>query len=208
MTARRALGRRTTDAARRGLLAMSVAMLMASCSGNRGDEAPPTTTATTINTTVSTVVPATGSTSAPFVVTTSTAPTGPAASVPVDGAPVLGPPPPTAATSPEAAQVEAGARQFLGLYWAPPGGMTWGQLADAAAPVATPELLAPYRDPSQSSLPAGLGLPVTIASLTVTDVRGPWATVSARGTRADGGVVWRTLGLIRDAAGWKVGAIQ
>jgi hypothetical protein len=87
--------------------------------------------------------------------------------------------------------------------------MTWGQLADALAPLTTDTMVAPYRDPSRADQPAVIGSAVTPGAVTLTSVQGTFAYVAARGDRSDGGTVWRTVGLVHgDDGAWKVNAVR
>ncbi len=107
--------------------------------------------------------------------------------------------------------VAAAAAGFVHLYWAPPPGLSFGQLADVLAPYATARLTDAYRDPARRDELVQpdrdrVATEISVQVLTVTDTT---ATVFAR-TVFGGGVegrrvITRTLHLVADPAGvWQV----
>ncbi len=105
----------------------------------------------------------------------------------------------------------AAATGFGRLYWGPPPGTTFGQLAVLIAPYATEKILVGYRDPNWADRPAALDPDEILFDITmqVMSITGDTAAVFGRGVLGGSTqgrhVVPRTFNLVRGSDGvWRV----
>lgn len=186
---------------RRTLVLSTAALALSSCGSHAKEALPPATSSTTAS--VVSTVPSSSSTTG--------APTGPVTPNYGEAAtPPVGRVTTTTSARPVAAdQIESSARAFLALYWRPET-RTYGQLADALVDVATPEVLAPWRDPAYVNAPAGGGAPVDLKDVTITSSAPDVVVLAGKGVNATtGAVVWRTLEERPGADGiWRVSSLR